>query len=142
MKNKIFMGFGFIVSWIIQQMGGWSIPIQMLFWCIAIDSVSGYIVAGIFHKSPKTKNGKLYSREVFKGILKKFMYICIIIIGRQMDLVLNINYIANGLVFGFIALDVTSIIENMGLMGIKLPDVLAESLELLNKDKTGGRNIE
>lgn len=134
-RTKIFMVLGFIGSWIIEQMGSWSIPLQVFFWCIVIDSLAGYIVAGVFHKSPKTTNGKLYSQAMFKGLVKKFMYICIIILGRQIDLLLSVNYIASGLTLGFIGLDITSIIENVGLMGITLPRVLVDSLELLDKDK-------
>lgn len=138
-KKSILMILGFIGSWIIEQMGGWSIPLQVFFWCIVIDSIAGYIVAGVFHKSPKTKNGKLYSQAMFKGMIKKFMYICMIILGRQIDLLLTVNYIANGMTLGFIILDMTSIIENVGLMGITLPKVLKDSLELLSKEKIKGR---
>lgn len=133
-RKNFFMVLGFIGSWIIEQMGGWSIPLQVFFWCIVIDSLTGYIVAGVFHKSPKTVNGKLYSQAMYKGLVKKFMYICIIILGRQIDLLLSVNYIASGLTLGFIALDITSIIENVGLMGITLPKVLVNSLELLDKE--------
>lgn len=137
-KKGIMMVFGFAGSGIIEQMGGWSIPLQLFFWCIVLDYMGGLIVAGVFHNSPKTKNGKLSSKAIFQGIVKKFMYICIIILGRQIDLTLGVNYIMNGLTLGFITLDLTSIIENIGLMGIKLPPILSNSLELLNKLNSKG----
>lgn len=137
-RKSMYMLFGFIGGWIIEQMGGWSIPLQVFFWCVVMDSIAGYIVAGVFHNSPKTPNGKLASQAIFKGLVKKFMYICIIILGRQIDLLLSVNYLSNGLTLAFISLDVTSIIENVGLMGIPLPSILKDSLELLNKDKVKG----
>lgn len=136
-KKSIFMVLGFVGSWIIEQMGGWSVPLELFFWCIVIDYGAGLIVAGVFHKSPKTKNGKLSSNAGFRGLIKKLMYICMIILGRHIDLLLSLNYIANGVTIGFIIVDITSIIENVGLMGVTLPKVLSDSLELLNKDKGG-----
>ena len=135
--NKIILVLSAFGTLIISQMGGWSIPVQVFLWFMCIDYVTGLIVAFVFKNSPKTKHGKGSSGALFKGLLKKFVYVGIVILSRQMQLLLGVDYILNGTIIAFIMTDGVSILENVGLMGINLPKVISDSLELLStKERT------
>ena len=46
---------------------------------IGIDYLTGLIVAGVFHKSTKTKNGALESKAGFKGLCRKAVILLIVL---------------------------------------------------------------
>ena len=48
--------------------GGWDTALQTLIIFMSIDYITGLIVAGVFHTSPKTKTGTLESRAGWKEI--------------------------------------------------------------------------
>ena len=51
--------------------GGWDTALQTLVIFMAVDYITGLIVAGVFHTSPKTKTGTLESRAGWKGLCRK-----------------------------------------------------------------------
>ncbi len=70
------------------------------------------------------------------GIIKKVVYLCIIAISVLLDQLLGTNGGLRSLVImSFIFNEILSILENSSEMGIKIPKILYESLEKLNKDK-------
>lgn len=133
-KHDILGVLGILGSWTLKMLGGWSIPLKVFLTLTTIDYITGLIVAGVFHKSPKTENGRILSSELFKGLLKKFVYLLIIVAGKELDTLLGLEYIYNGVIFALISGDLISFAENIGLMGIKLPKAINGALELLNKE--------
>lgn len=97
------------------------------------DYVTGLIVAGIFKNSQKTENGAIESSTSLKGLFRKGMMILIVYISLQLDILLDINYVAMATIYFFIANELISLIENFGLMGIPLPEVLKDAIEILKK---------
>lgn len=71
-----------VISWLV---GGLDTPILALVICMGVDYVTGLIVAGIFHKSPKTPNGGLDSRVGWKGLARKFVTLLIVVVANLMD---------------------------------------------------------
>ena len=59
--------------------------LQVLIVIMAVDVITGWIVAGIFHKSPKTETGALDSKIGFKGLFKKFSVLLLILVAAQLD---------------------------------------------------------
>ena len=59
---------GAAAAWIF---GGWDVALAALVICMAVDYISGSIVALVFHKSPKTSSGAYDSRYGLKGLSKK-----------------------------------------------------------------------
>jgi toxin secretion/phage lysis holin len=55
------------------------------------------------------------------------------LIAYRLDLALNVNYIRNAVIIGFMANELISIIENAGLMGIPLPAVIENAVDVLTK---------
>ena len=55
------------------------------------------------------------------------------LIAAQLDVLLNSSYIRDVVIYSFLANELLSIIENMGLMGVPLPPVLENAVSILNK---------
>ena len=66
-----------VISWLV---GGLDTTILALVICMGVDYVTGLIVAGIFHNSPKTPSGGLDSRVGWKGLARKFVTLLIVVV--------------------------------------------------------------
>lgn len=100
---------------------------------ILIDLICGLITAAIFKRSPKTETGGLSSNEMRKGVFKKIGILLIVAVSHQIDVTLHINYIMYACEVTLIAEEILSIIESAGLMGIPIPSVIKNSIDLLNR---------
>lgn len=138
MKNAICGVLGMIGGAIASAFGGWSAGLATLLIFMAIDYISGLVVAGVFHRSPKSEGGALESRAGWKGLVRKGMTLLIVLIGCRLDIMLGIMYIRDALIIAFIINELLSITENAGLMGVPIPDALKDAIELL-KDKNEGK---
>lgn len=118
--------------------GTWSGDMTTLLVFMIIDFIMGLCVAGIFRKSNKTQSGALDSTAGWKGICRKGITWLMILVAHRIDIALGINCIRAASVIGFTANEALSIIENAGLMGIKLPDSLKKSIDALTKKGDSG----
>lgn len=113
-----------VLTTCIYLLGGIDIALKSLLIIICIDYLTG-VLSAIYNK-------KLNSKIGFKGILKKFSYFCIIALSVIIDEVLGQTGVIRSLViYFFVANDGISILENVGEMGIPLPQKLVEVLEQL-----------
>lgn len=133
MKNGIMIGIGTVGSFIASFFGGWTASLSTLLIFMMIDYVTGLIVAGVFHNSKKTDSGALESRAGFKGLFRKGMILLLVLVGYRLDLAIGTSYIRDAICIAFIANETISIIENAGLMGIKIPAVLENAIDILKK---------
>lgn len=133
MKNGIMIGIGTVGSFIASFFGGWTASLSTLLIFMMIDYVTGLIVAGVFHNSKKTDSGALESRAGFKGLFRKGMILLLVLVGYRLDLAIGTSYIRDAICIAFIANETISIIENAGLMGIKIPTVLENAIDILKK---------
>jgi toxin secretion/phage lysis holin len=102
---------------------------------MAVDYMSGFAVAGIFKKSPKTERGTLNSDIGFRGLAKKGMMLAVVLIANRVDMILNTSFCRDGVIIAFIVNETISIIENAGAMGVPVPSVIKKAIELLNNKK-------
>ena len=116
---------------IASLLGGWNGAMTTLVILMLIDYVTGIIVAGVFHNSPRCFGGALSSAVGFKGICRKFVILLIVVVACRVDLLLETTIIRDATCFGFCANELLSITENAGLMGIPLPRKLVEAIEVL-----------
>lgn len=121
---------GSLISWCF---GGWDTALQTLVLFMIFDYVTGLVVAGIFKASPKTETGALQSTACFRGLCKKLMILVYVVIGYRIDVVLNLDYIRNCVIIGFMASELISITENAGLMGVPLPTIIVNAIDMLKK---------
>ena len=131
-KESLCTSVGIFGSMIISLLGGWDVPMQALVICMIIDYLSGLAVAGIFHKSKKSENGALNSRSGLKGLCMKCMTLFIIVVIVQVGKVLNVDWLRNATIIGFISNEFISIVENAGLMGMRLPKPVYKAIDILN----------
>ncbi len=118
-------------SFIASLWGGWSTGLSTLLLFMAVDYLSGMVVAGVFHHSTKTESGALESNAGFKGLCKKGMILLYVLIAYRLDLIIGTNYIRDTVVIGFVANEALSIVENAGLMGVPLPEQITKAIEVL-----------
>lgn len=133
MKEGICTGIGVVGSLIASAFGGWDAALITLILFMAIDYVSGLLVAGVFHNSKKTETGTLESRAGWKGLCRKGMTLLFVLIAYRLDLAIGVDYIRNAVIIGFMANELISIVENAGLMGLPLPAVVSKAIDVLTK---------
>ena len=133
MKQGICSLLGLFGSAIATPLGGWDMGLATLLIFMGLDYVSGLIVAAVFHQSTKTDTGTLESKTCFKGLCKKGMTLIFVLVAYRLDLVLGLNYIRNAVIIAFIANELISLVENAGLMGVPLPNVIVKAIDILQK---------
>lgn len=131
MSWKVCATAGAIGAAVTSLLGGWDYGMQLLVIAMAVDYISGIMVAGVWHKSTKTESGKLESRAGFKGLCRKGMILGLVLVAHYMDLAIGTQYIRDAIVIGFAVNEIFSILENLGLMGVEYPPVIKDALEAL-----------
>lgn len=123
---------GVVVGAISTAFGGWDSALTTLVIFMIADYVSGLVCAGVFKKSEKTETGALESRAGFKGLCRKGMMMLIVLVAYRLDLAIGSDFVKNATVIALIANETISIVENAGLMGLKLPPVITKAIDILN----------
>ena len=130
--KAVVMGGAAIAGGVISQaFGSWDSAMMTLLIFMAIDYVSGLIVAGVFHSSDKSETGTLNSAACWQGLLKKGMTLIIVLVAARLDIVLGTEFVRDAVVIAYIVNETISIIENAGLMGLPVPDVIMQAIEQL-----------
>lgn len=125
---------GVVGGFIAMVFGGWSDALITLIVFMALDYVTGLIVAGIFKKSKKSENGALESRAGFKGLCRKGVALMIVLVAVRLDIIMHTTYIKDAVIIAFVVNESISIIENAGLMGIPIPSVIAKAIDVLKNE--------
>ena len=86
MKYLTLVCIGTVGASIAGLFGGWDHAVVTLVIFMLIDYVSGLVVAGIFHKSPKSENGALESKAGLKGLFRKGGILLVVLIAARLDL--------------------------------------------------------
>lgn len=128
---------GFIGGTLSYIFGGWTASMTTLCIFMALDFVTGLIVAAVFKASPKSTGGALASHAAFEGLAKKGMILVFVLIGARLDLILGVNMVRDGVCIAFIISELISVTENAGLMGLPMPKSIKRAIEIL-KDKENG----
>ena len=124
---------GVIGSAIATAFGGWDAGLVTLVIFMTIDYISGLVIAGVFKKSTKTETGALESKAGWKGLCKKCMTLIFVLVAYRLDIVIGTNYIRDAVIIAFIANELISLVENAGLMGVPMPDVITNAIDILQK---------
>lgn len=107
------------------------VEIQGLLVFMVIDYISGILVAIIFKNSNKTDTGAYNSAIGFKGLVRKIYIILLLVVLNYVDKVAGTNIFLKLGTVGFMVNELMSIIENAGLMGIKVPKAFQNALDVL-----------
>ena len=132
-KGMLYAFVGMAGGLIANLLGGWTSDMITLLIFMAIDFITGLLVAGVFKNSNKSDTGALNSKAGWKGLCKKCLTLFFVIIAHRLDIELGIDYIRTSAIIGFIANEAMSIVENAGLMGVPLPKVITKAIEVLKE---------
>ncbi|WFB57464.1 phage holin family protein [Paenibacillus sp. BR1-192] len=111
--------------------GGWSLLIHILLVFVIIDWLTGWAAAWI--------NGELRSRVGYYGIARKVAIFLLIMVSHFIDMALGgLQYFQNAVIFFYLANELLSIIENVGRMGVPIPQVLRGAVKVFNKKSGEG----
>ena len=132
-KEGLCTTIGAIGGLISAAFGGWDQALATLVIFMIIDYGMGITVAAVFHKSKKTANGALESRAGWKGLCRKGATLLFVLIAYRLDLAIGTHYIRDAVIIGFMANELISIVENAGLMGLPLPGVIEDAVEVLTE---------
>ena len=136
MKQTICTVLGLIGSGIAWAFGGWDTALMALVICMAVDYLSGSMVALVFHNSRKTESGSYNSTYGLKGLCKKGLMLLFVLVAVQMDRLMGADYVRDAVCIGFCVNEVLSIVENLGLAGIPMPQAVTKALEQLQKNNS------
>ena len=131
MKETFCTAFGMLGAALAAAFGGWDAAMTALMVCISVDYISGSIVALVFHASRKSETGAYNSAYGLKGLCKKGLMLLFVLVAVQIDKVLGTEYARDAVCIGFCANEIISIIENAGLMGLPIPEILTKSIDQL-----------
>ena len=144
LKTMICTGIGVVGSTVAAAFGGWDAAMITLISMMVIDYLTGVLVAGVFHNSPKTENGTLESKAGWKGLCRKGMTLLIVLVAARLDIILGTDFIRDAVIIGYIANETISIIENAGLMGVPIPEAIKKAIEVLQQkgsEDNGGSDL-
>ena len=136
-KTSLLAIVGMAGSVIANLLGGWTSDMQTLLILMGIDIVMGLLIAGFWKKSEKSTTGTINSLSMAKGLVRKGVYLLIILVAYRLDLSLNVEYIRTAVIIAFIVNEVISIIENAGIMGVPIPGVITRAIEVLRNKSEG-----
>jgi toxin secretion/phage lysis holin len=131
MKQMICTVLGLAGSMLAAAFGGWDTALIALVICMGVDYVSGSIVALVFHNSRKSETGAYNSTYGLKGLCKKGLMLLFVIVAVQVDRLMGSAYVRDAVCIGFCTNEVLSIVENLGLAGVPMPQAVVKALEQL-----------
>lgn len=135
-KYWIMTAVGLAGSAIASLFGGWTNAMTTLIIFMAIDYITGVIVAGVFKNSLKSESGALESKAGFKGLCRKGTVLLILLVSCRLDRLMGTEYLKNAVCIAFIVNETFSIMENAGLMGIPIPSPLKKAIDIFrNKEQ-------
>ena len=117
-----------IATFFTYLFGSFDLALQVLIVFMVLDYLTGVLHAYLI--------GQLSSEVGFKGLVKKCMILVVLIIGVMLDRILGTGtWVFRTLVcYFYIANEGISLLENVGNIGIPIPNKIRNALEQLNKD--------
>ena len=140
-KNYVLAVMAFVGGFVSHALGGWDSMMKLLMALMALDFLTGWLVAGVWKRSNKSESGALDSKASFRGLIRKGMILMVVWIGVLLDDALGATYVRNAVVLFFVGNEGLSLLENLGLMGVPFPDFLKKALEALHDRGNKGEEI-
>lgn len=116
--------------------------VWILIGVMSLDFITG-LICGIMGKSKKTENGYLASHEAFKGLMKKMLIIFVVVLAACLDYAVSVGAgitfeaVTGATCLWFIASEGLSILENVASMGVPVPKIMLNLLEIMREKGNG-----
>jgi toxin secretion/phage lysis holin len=131
--NEFSIYFAVTMTGVTWALGGWDTALKVLLACIALDIVTGMLV-GFF------VNKQFSSRRLRKGFATKIGYLIVILLCNLLDMVFFAEnpILRTASVWFYIYVEGSSVLENLGNLGVPVPQFLVDRMEQINQ-KVGVR---
>ena len=139
-KDVILAALAALGAFITNELGGWDAVLNLLVAMMAADYITGLAVAAVFKRSNKSESGTLDSKAGFRGLVKKCAILLLVYIAVLLDAAVGTHYVRSAVVLFFIGNEGLSLLENIGLMGVKYPAFMRNMLEALRDKGDGGEH--
>ena len=133
MKEAFCTMLGLLGSALCWSFGGWDAGLTALIICMSVDYISGSLVALVFHNSRKSETGSYNSAYGLKVLCKKCLMLLFVIVAVQADRLMGGDFVRDAVCIGFATNEILSIVENLGLAGVPMPQAVVKALEQLQK---------
>lgn len=133
LKTGICTAIGCFGGLVATAFGGWDMGLTILVMLMAVDYVTGLMVAGLFHNSRKTDGGGLDSSVGWKGLCRKAVTLLMVLVAHCVDMTAGCHLIRDAVVIGYSLNEMISITENAGLMGVPVPKPLLQAIDVLQR---------
>jgi len=123
-------GVALLSSLGVYLFGGWDAILTALVALVAIDFITGVMAAF---------NEKILNSEIcYKGITRKVAIFLMVAIGAVLDSSggLDEPYLRTAIIAFFIVNEALSALENVGRLGLPIPEFLKAALEKLHRENT------
>ncbi|RAP77807.1 phage holin family protein [Paenibacillus montanisoli] len=108
--------------------GMWPESLTFLLVAMGVDYLTGISAA--------IKEKRLNSNVGAWGIAKKGIMLLVILLAHRMDILLELSGVAmGGAIYFYLANELISITENLGRIGVPMPDKVRELIEVLKRKK-------
>ncbi len=103
---------------------------------MSLDFLTG-IACGLSGRSPKTVHGGLASGEAVRGLLKKGLILLVVLLAALLDRAVALasgegfTAVTGATCLWFIAAEGMSILENAAAIGVPVPGILLQALEIM-----------
>ena len=103
---------------------------------MTIDYITG-LICGAMGKSEKTETGYLESHAAFKGLMKKALILFVVLLAALLDMAVSkgagiqFEAVMGATCLWFIASEGLSVLENVASMGVPVPKILLQLLEIM-----------
>lgn len=84
-KNTALAGLSVIVTFIANALGGWDTALPLLVGMMAVDYITGILVAAFWQSSKKSDSGALDSKAGFRGLCKKGLILLVVWVAMLLD---------------------------------------------------------
>lgn len=128
MKDFICGALAVLVGFASYLLGGFDLLLNAFAIIVILDTLSGMLKAW--------NDGNYESKKFRSGFIKKISYFIGVLLTVQIDRVIgNSGVLRDAVLTLFIANEGFSIIENLGAMGVKFPEVLTNAIKSLGENK-------
>ena len=103
---------------------------------MTLDYITG-LICGAMGKSPKTEHGGLSSNAAFMGLMKKLLIVVVVALAYLLDHAVTLGAgvefaaVSGATCLWFIASEGVSVLENAAMMGVPVPKILRQALEVM-----------
>lgn len=132
-KTALFSAISAVFGIFSTMLGGWDSALSTLCIFMLLDYLTGLVVGGVFKKSSKTKSGALESKAGLKGIFRKCAILMVVLVAARLDVFAGSSLLKDCTVIMFICNESLSLLENIALMGVPVPQKLIDAIDVLTQ---------